>query len=122
MWSGIFKKYLDYKMDFCVVTPNEVAMHNQSWLLKKNSRIIDADKIKTVSADTGGIMKSIFNFWNLIFLSEGDPSMGMGDISLNYVYAANDMQNKVRDIIEPHLQKNSTDISHTEETDKNIHD
>lgn len=113
-WS-ILKKYLDYKMDFCVVTPNEVAMYNQSWLLKRNSRVIDADKIKTVSVDTSWFIKSLFNFWNLIFLSEWDPSTDSGDISLNYVYAANDTKNKVRDLIEPHLQKNSTDISNPEQ-------
>lgn len=111
MWGSILKQYLDYKMDFCIVTPNEVAMYNQSWIFKRNSRVIDADKIKTVSVDTSWIIKSIFNFWNLIFLSEGDPSMWTGDISLNYVHAANDTKNKVRELIEPHLQRNNIDIS-----------
>ena len=116
MWGSILRKYLDYKMDFCIVTPNEVAMYNQSWLFKRNSRVIDADKIKTVSVDTAWIIKSIFNFWNLIFLSEWDPSAGTWDISLNYVYAANDTKNKVRDLIEPHLQRSSTDIHPEEKT------
>lgn len=113
MGWGILKKYLDYKMDFCIVTPNEVAMYNQSWLFRRNTRIIDADKIKTVSTDTAGFFKSVFNFWNLIFLSEWDPSTDSWDISLNFVHAVNDTKNKVRDLIEPHLQKNSTDINPT---------
>ncbi len=47
----ILKKYFDYKMDFCVITPQEIASYNQSGILRRNSRTIDADKIKTVTVD-----------------------------------------------------------------------
>lgn len=47
----VLKKYFDYKMDFCVVTPQEVVAYNQTGLLRRSSRTIDADKIKTVTDD-----------------------------------------------------------------------
>lgn len=93
-------------MDFCIVTMQEIVAYNQTWLLNRSSRTIDADKIKTVTENASGIIKSLFNFGDLIFLSEWDSSTGTGDISLNYVSDVNHVKNKVRNLIEPHLQKN----------------
>lgn len=100
----ILKKYFDYKMDFCVITPQEIAAYNQSGMLHRNSRTIDADKIKTVTVDASGFIKSFFNFGDIRFLSEGDAADG-GDITLNFVHDVNETQNKVRNLIEPHLLK-----------------
>lgn len=102
----VLRRYFDYKMDFCVVTPQEIAAYNQSGLLTRTSRTIDADKIKTVSVNTSWIRKSIFNYGDLTFLSEWDQS-GWWDISLNFVHDVNATKNTVRDLIEPHLQKNT---------------
>ncbi len=107
VWGGkVLKRYLDYKMDFCVVTPQEIVSYNQTGILNRNSRTIDADKIKTVSADGSGMIKSLFNYGDITFLSEGDQSGG-GDIRLNFVADVNGTKNRVRDLIEPHLQKHT---------------
>lgn len=107
-WWKVFKRYLDYKMDFCIVTIQEIASYNQTWLLTRTSRTIDADKIKTVSvSNTSGLFKSIFNYGDLIFLSEGDQAGGW-DIHLNFVHDVNHTKNKVRSLIEPHLQHQKT--------------
>lgn len=103
-WRKILKRYFDYKMDFTVITPEEIAAYNQTWFLTRSSRTIDADKIKTVSVNTSGIRKSLFNFWDIIFLSEWDQEWEW-DIKLSFVYNVNTTKNKVRELIEPHLQK-----------------
>lgn len=110
----ILKKYFDYKMDFCVITPQEIASYNQSGILRRNSRTIDADKIKTVSVDCSGFVKSFFNFGDIKFLSEGDAADG-GDITLHFVFDPNETKNKVRNLIEPHLQEH---INNTHEQDE----
>jgi uncharacterized membrane protein YdbT with pleckstrin-like domain len=110
----ILKKYFDYKMDFCVITPQEIASYNQSGILRRNSRTIDADKIKTVTVDWSGFVKSFFNFGDIRFLSEGDTAEG-GDITLHFVFDPNETKNKVRNLIEPHLQEH---INNTHEQDE----
>lgn len=102
----VLKRYFDYKMDFCIVTPQEVVNYNQTWFLWRTSRTIDADKIKTVSANPNWFIKAIFNFGDLTFLSEWDQS-GWWDISLNFVHDVNITKNKVRELIEPHLQRHN---------------
>jgi hypothetical protein len=100
----VLKRYFDYKMDFCVVTPQEIVAYNQTGFLWRTSRTIDADKIKTVSANPNGFIRAIFNYGDLTFLSEWDQSGGW-DIGLSFVHNVNYTKNKVRDLIEPHLQK-----------------
>lgn len=95
-------------MDFCIVTTQEIVAYNQTGLLNRSSRTIDADKIKTVTENASWFIKSFFNFGDLIFLSEWDSSTGTGDISLNYVSNVNQVKNTVRNLIEPHLQKNNS--------------
>lgn len=107
-WYTILKRYFDYKMDFCIVTTQEIVAYNQTGLLNRSSRTIDADKIKTVTENASWFIKSFFNFGDLIFLSEWDSSTGTGDISLNYVSNVNQVKNTVRNLIEPHLQKNNS--------------
>lgn len=120
IWWKILKRYFDYKMDFCVVTTQEIAAYNQTWFLTRSSRTIDADKIKTVSVNTSWIWKSIFNFWDLTFLSEGDQSWWW-DIGLSYVHDVNNTKNKVRELIEPHLQKHlQNHIKQHEERSKEV--
>lgn len=110
----ILKRYFDYKMDFCIITPQEVVSYNQVWFLHRTSRTIDADKIKTVTTDGSGLIKSLFNYGNLRFLSEWDNAE-WGDITLNFVDSVNVTKNKIRNLIEPHLHKNTWSHDRTSE-------
>jgi len=103
-WVKVLKRYFDYKMDFCIVTPQEIVSYNQTGLLNRSSRTIDADKIKTVTADGSGFINSMFNYGDIRFLSEWDNAEG-GDITLSFVSNVNETKNIVRNLIEPHLQK-----------------
>ncbi len=109
----ILKKYFDYKMDFCVITPQEITAYNQSGILNRNSKTIDADKIKSDTEECSGFIKSFFNFGNIRFLSEGDTAEGW-DITLNFVHDPIETKNKVRNLIEPHLQEH-TNITHEQD-------
>lgn len=100
---SILKRYMDYTMDFCIITPKELVSYNQSWLFNRHTEIIDTEKVKTINKIPQGFFGSIFNFANLVFLSEWD--MDVGDISLNYVENPEQVYKEVRKIIEPHLNK-----------------
>ncbi|MDD3049392.1 MAG: hypothetical protein PHQ89_05445 [Bacilli bacterium] len=42
-------KYIDYKMDFIIVVPSSIIMHDQAGLFKKNIVTISAHSVKSIS-------------------------------------------------------------------------
>lgn len=81
----VIKRFIDYKMDFAIVTPYEIIAYNQTWLFSRNVRTIDSAKIKTVTVDKKWILKSIFNYGSVIVLTEWDDEERW-DIQLYYLY------------------------------------
>ena len=67
---SITKQYMNYKLDFAIITPIELISYNQSNLFTRSSKTIKTNNIKTISLDKSGILKSVFNYGTLIFLSE----------------------------------------------------
>lgn len=80
----VIKHMLDYYMDFAIVTPKSLVMYNQSWFFKRDVSVIDFDKVKTILVRKRSVMYSIFDNWDLIFLSEWD-SNNFGEIILYFV-------------------------------------
>lgn len=95
---GLVKKYIDYSMDFCVITPKEIVSYNQTWILARKWHSIETDKIKTVTIDKKWFVKSLFNFWTITFLSEWDSSWKW-DIILNFVSDPDKVKNDIRALI-----------------------
>lgn len=69
-WYKILKYYLDYKMDFAVVTPKSFLMYNQTWFFKRSTKAIDMRHIRSVYVKKSGFFNSIFNNWSIIVLTE----------------------------------------------------
>ena len=92
---------MDYTMDFCIITPKELIYYNQAGFFNRQTEVIDTEKIKTINKIPQWFIGSVFDFGNLLFLSEGD--METWDISLNYVQNPEATYKAVRTIIEPHL-------------------
>lgn len=76
-------KYIDYKMDFVVITPDSLIEYNQTGIFNKKVVTINEKSIKTITVERRGALYSIFNNGNLIFLSEGDETRG--DITFHYL-------------------------------------
>ena len=95
---GLVKKYIDYSMDFCVITPKEIVSYNQTWIMARKWHSIDTDKIKTITIDKKWFVKSLFNFWTITFLSEWD-STWKGDIQLNFVSDPDKVKNDIKTLI-----------------------
>ncbi len=79
----IIKKYIDYILDFVVVTPNSLIYYNQEWILFRKWRTIDTDKIKTITVSKNGLIRSMFNFWNIVVLSEWDEQW---EWEINFIF------------------------------------
>lgn len=71
MLSPIFKYYLDYMMDFSLVTPEFLTRYNQSWMLKRDIKSSYVKNIKTITIEKirYDIIFSIMETW-FFFLSE----------------------------------------------------
>ncbi len=98
IWGKIFKKFIDYKMDFAVITPEEIISYNQTGIFSRSSRSLDVDKIKTISVDKKWLLRSIFNFGSIIFLSEWDDTWHW-DIELKFVASPEKLEEKITRII-----------------------
>lgn len=95
----IIKHYMDYKMDFAVMTPESLIMFNQTWFFKRDTAAIDIDKIKTISITKRSLMYSIFNNWNMIFLSEWD-NKNFWEVTLLFIFRPEEKREKISAIIE----------------------
>lgn len=95
----ILKNLIDYYMDFAVITPKQIIAYNQIGIFSRESRSLDVEKIKTISVDKKWILKSLFNYWTIIFLSEWDESW-KGDIVLEYVHDPEKVRERIMEIME----------------------
>jgi hypothetical protein len=82
--SSVIKYYIDYKMDFSIVTPEYLTRYNQTWFFKRDIKSSYVRNIKTITIVKNDILYNIFNNWNLIFLSEGDRE-NEWEIVLHYI-------------------------------------
>ncbi|PZM87551.1 MAG: hypothetical protein DLD55_00840 [candidate division SR1 bacterium] len=82
--SPLLKYYLDYTMDFSLVTPEYLTRYNQSGPLKRDIKSSYVKNIKTITIEKNTFRYNIFDNGNLIFLSEGDRD-NEGEIVLHYI-------------------------------------
>ena len=68
----LIKRYIDYILDFLIVNPRSIIYYNQEWILHRKWRTIDNEKIKTITVEKKGLLRSILNFWNIVILTEWD--------------------------------------------------
>ena len=77
------KNYIDYTMDYTIVTPDEVSFHNQSGIFSSNQIVLNAVVIKSVNFEQKGFIKSVFNFGDINFVGEGEQR---GAVNLYYIH------------------------------------
>ena len=94
----IIKTYIDYILDFVIVTPNELIYYNQEGILSRKWRTIDTEKIKTITVNKSGFIRSIFNFWNIVVLSEWDEQWE-GEINFSFIDDPENLKMKMLKII-----------------------
>lgn len=80
----IVGKYIDYKLDFIIVTPDVLIMYDQWGLFRRNVISTNEKSIKTISVQKSGLLYSIFNNGDIVFLTEWDAANN-GEITLRWV-------------------------------------
>lgn len=79
----IIKSSIDYHMDFMIITPKLFIKYNQEWLFKRDYMTTYVVDVKTVIVKKKWILYSLFDVWDIIFLSEWDQERT--ELSLWYV-------------------------------------
>ena len=104
-WFKIIKKFIDYKMDFTIVTPDEVNTYNQSWLFSRSTRTLETATIKSVTIPKTNFWGSLFNYGALIFLAETEnddqeEEQGKWHVKFFFVHGVESARKKALEIIE----------------------
>lgn len=94
--------YIDFTMDFTIVTPTEILTHKQFWILNSDYKNFPAKKIRSVSSAREGFLWNIFWYWHILFLTDGSVwdknewwRHWPWKILLTYVYRPNETRKKI---------------------------
>jgi len=97
LWVTLFfkvtRKWVDYKMDFLIVTPKEIARYDQSGMFNRQIEKLHADKIKSVSISKPWFVNSVFDIGSITFMAEWDNEKG--DITMEFVDAVEAQERKI---------------------------
>jgi len=105
-WYKILKYFLDYEMDFAVVTPKSFLRYNQTWFFKRSSKAIDMKHIRSVYVRKAWFFNSIFNNWHIIILTEWSAWNPKEDwnnpweVEFRYVYHPEYYSNHIQKLLE----------------------
>jgi len=105
---SIFKQYIDYILDFSVITPEQIISYNQTGFFSRQGRTLDVDKIKTISVSKEWLVRSIFDFGSIVFLSEWDTS-GRWDIELYFIDHPDEIKSNILNVINTTTKKNQSE-------------
>ena len=61
---------IEYKLDFSVVTPDEIITHKQTWIFISKFKNLPTKKIRSLSSARSGILWNIFSFWYIEFMTD----------------------------------------------------
>lgn len=94
----IIKKYIDYILDFIVINPYNIIYYDQESILNRKWRTVDVEKIKTVTVKKEWLLRSIFNFWNIVILTEWDEQW-QWEINFSFIDNPDVVKQEIFDII-----------------------
>jgi hypothetical protein len=102
-----WKNFVNYYMDFVIVTPDQLTAFDQEWIIKRMTRSLELRKIKTINVVSHGRLSSLFNFWSIIFLAEWDISNG--DVTLSYISNPVKLRERIIELVELNNKSNADD-------------
>jgi len=98
LWFKLLKKYVDYILDFIIITPKNLIHYDQEWILNRKWRTIDVEKIKTLTVNKNWLLRSMFNFWNIVILTEW-AELWEWEIDFYYIDEPEKVKNIIVDIM-----------------------
>ena len=94
----VLGKIISYYMDYVIITPQQITAYDQAGILKRETRSLETQKVKTISILSEWRWGSIFNYGSVIFLSEWDTING--DIKLKFITDPVNLRDEIIRLIE----------------------
>lgn len=101
----IIRNLIDYHMDFCIITPDEIIFMEQKWIFERVSRILDVTQVKSIYINKKTVLYSIFNNGTMSFMSDGSGELG--EVDLEYVYHPEEKKDIIYDIISDAMHRSA---------------
>ena len=98
LWPIIIK-YIDYKLDFVVITPTGVFFYNQRGFLYRDMSALNMQNIRSVSIQKSNFLYSLFDNWDINFLSEGQE-LPLWEILIRYIADPETKKDEIQRIFE----------------------
>lgn len=95
----IARRYIDYKMDFVVVTPTGVFFYNQRGLLYRDMSALNMQNIRSVNIKKSRLLYTLFDNGDIIFLSEWQE-IPLWEILIRYIADPETKKDKIQRIFE----------------------
>lgn len=89
--------YMNYKMDFMVVTPKEIMKYDQEGVLQRSVEKLNTKHIKSVTISKDGFFASFFDIGDIYFLAEGEDARGT--LVIQFVDAVESKERSIRHIL-----------------------
>lgn len=93
LFSKISGRWMNYKLDFLIVTPKEIAKYDQNGIFNRQVEKLHADKIKSISIGKSWFLQSMFDIGSIVFLAEGDNDKG--DVVMDFIDAIESEEKKI---------------------------
>ncbi len=102
----VIKKYIDYKLDFAIVTPKWVSLYNQTWIFNRNVTSLNVNNIRSIVVKKKWLIFSMFNNGSITILSEwtailpewSEATTSIGEAKMHYVHDPEIKRAKIREI------------------------
>lgn len=83
LFYSFLNKMINLEMDYKLVIPWKIFFYNQRWIFW-DSQTMNSNKIKTINTKYSWILNSLFNYWDIIVLSEWDKENNW-EMQMDYV-------------------------------------
>lgn len=83
LFYSFLNNMINLEMDYKIILPWRIYFYNQRWIYW-DSQTMSSNKIKTINTKYSWIFNSIFNYWDIIVLSEWDKENNW-EMKMDYV-------------------------------------
>jgi len=91
------QNYIDYILDFGIITPKWVSLYTQTWILNRDATSLNLRNIRTITVSKKWFIYSFFNNGDIIILSEWTENQ-LWEVKMQYVYKPEEKRERIRHI------------------------
>lgn len=101
----LINTYINYKMDFTIVTRDWISTYKQKWFFKNSVKNLPASNVRSVQSKRVWITWNIFGYWYILLVTDGSVASNEEDeskwawvVKLTYVDRPNLMRKRILDL------------------------